>query len=304
MVQYSATFDSPNKVYRLGLIEAHQQRLVKQIEVASVLEEIDGNTAYVNLLRVDIDKQRAQIEINTGSGDKVQRKTFWIKQRDDLYTESGERLEYQDQWVVDTISFDPEYGYIDFANGQSVALGQSKGSLDDDVMRAQVHETVREHLEKELRLRDQGIKVLSLFFIDKVANYRVYHDDGTESLGKIGQWFEEPYTELTAKYERFRPLAVDDVSAIHDGYFSIDKKGRIKDTTGKTADDESTYDRIMKNKEKLLSFDDPLRFIFSHSTLREGWDNPNVFQICTLKETKSVDSKRQEIGRGLRLPVN
>lgn len=303
-VQYSATFTSPYKVYRLGPIEAHQQRLVKQIEVSSVLEHIDGNTAYIKLLKLDIDKQRAQIEINTGRGDAAKRKAIWVKQRDELFTKSGERLEYQDRWVVDSISFDPESGYIDFATGQSVSIGQSMGALDDAVMQAQVHETVREHLEKELRLKEQGIKVLSLFFIDKVSNYRVYHEDDTESLGKIGQWFEEAYRELTTKYARFKPLAVDDISAIHDGYFSIDKKGRIKDTSGKTADDESTYDRIMKNKEKLLSFNDPLRFIFSHSALREGWDNPNVFQICTLKETKSIDSKRQEIGRGLRLPVN
>lgn len=304
MVQYSATFSSPYKVYRLGPIEAHQQRLVKQIEVSSVVEEIDANQAYVQLLNVDIDKQRARIEINTGQGDTVTRKSFWVRQRDDLYTRSGERLEYDGQWIVDTISFDPDNAYVEFANGQEVTLGQAKGSLDDDVMRVQVYETVREHLEKELRLKDQGIKVLSLFFIDRVANYRVYDDEGHESLGKIGQWFEAAYTELTTKYQRFQPLAVDDVGAIHDGYFSVDRKGRVKDTSGKTADDESTYDRIMRNKEKLLSFDDPLRFIFSHSALREGWDNPNVFQICTLKETKSVDSKRQEIGRGLRLPVN
>ncbi|MDQ3539236.1 MAG: DEAD/DEAH box helicase family protein, partial [Chloroflexota bacterium] len=301
LVQYSATFDSPTKLYRLGPIEAHQQRLVKQIEVASVLEQLDGNNAYVRLLKVDIAKQRVQLEINIGQGDAVARKPVWVKQRSDLYELSKHRLEYQDRWVVDDLSFDPVDGYVDFDNGQAVTLGASTGGLDDEVMRAQVHETVREHLEKELRLTSQGIKVLSLFFIDRVANYRQYGEDGAESLGKIGQWFEESYRELTSK-GRFASLGVDDVGAIHDGYFSVDKKGRVKDTTGKTADDESTYDRIMRNKERLLSFSDPLRFIFSHSALREGWDNPNVFQICTLKETKSIDNKRQELGRGLRLP--
>lgn len=304
MVQYSATFDSPNKVYRLGPIEAHQQKLVKQIEVASVLEELDDNTAYVALREVDIVKQRAQVEINTGAGENVKRKTVAVKLNDDLYLKSGERLEYEEGYRVNSISFDPASGYVEFANGTMVSLGQATGAHDEALMRAQVYETVREHLDKELRLIAQGIKVLSLFFIDKVANYRDYQDDGTESLGKIGEWFEESYRELTTKYERFRPRAEENIAAIHDGYFSRDKKGRIKDTSGKTAEDDSTYELIMQNKEKLLSLGEPLRFIFSHSALREGWDNPNVFQICTLNETKSIVKKRQEIGRGLRLPVN
>src|SRR5690606_16943593 len=138
MIQYSATFSSDYKVYRLGPIEAHQQRLVKQIEVSSVVEEIDANQAYVQLLDVDIDKQRAKIELNTGRGDPVTRQSLWVKQRDDLYPKSGERLEYDGQWIVDTISFDPDNAYVEFANGQAVTLRQAKGSLDDDVMRAQV----------------------------------------------------------------------------------------------------------------------------------------------------------------------
>lgn len=154
-----------------------------------------------------------------------------------------------------------------------------------------------------MAVRNNGIKVLSLFFIDKVANYRLYQDDGSTSLGKIGQWFEEAYKELTQK-PLYKGLLSFPAEKVHDGYFSKDKKGNSKDTTGKTKDDEGTYALIMRDKERLLSADEPLRFIFSHSALREGWDNPNVFQICILNETRSQDRKRQEIGRGLRLPVN
>ncbi len=170
-------------------------------------------------------------------------------------------------------------------------------------MRAQVRETVEQHLKKERALRGKGIKVLSLFFIDRVANYRIYNDDGSTSLGKIGQWFEEAYADLSAK-PIYKGLISFPVTNLHGGYFSQDKKGQAKDTSGTTKDDEDTYSLIMRDKERLLDPDEPLRFIFSHSALREGWDNPNVFQICTLNETQSVDKKRQEIGRGLRLPVN
>ena len=170
-------------------------------------------------------------------------------------------------------------------------------------MKAQVRETVEQHLKKERALKGRGIKVLSLFFIDRVANYRIYNDDGTRSLGKVGQWFEESYRELMAKpiFKESIPL---DVTQVHDGYFSQDSQGHSKDTTGNTLADEDTYNLIMRDKERLLDPGEPLRFIFSHSALREGWDNPNVFQICTLNETQSVQKKRQEIGRGLRLPVN
>ena len=168
---------------------------------------------------------------------------------------------------------------------------------------AQVVETVRQHLDKERTLAPLGVKVLSLFFIDKVANYRAVDDDGNPTLGRIGQWFEEAYTELAAK-PRYAALGLPPVDQVHDGYFSVDNKQRPKDTRGDSAADIDTYDLIMRDKERLLSTDEPLRFIFSHSALREGWDNPNVFQICTLNESRAADRKRQEIGRGLRLPVN
>ena len=170
-------------------------------------------------------------------------------------------------------------------------------------MKAQVYETVEQHLKKERALKGKGIKVLSLFFIDRVANYRIYNEDGTTSLGKIGQWFEEAYqgADRKADVQGAHPLRRCEV---HNGYFSQDKQGHAKDTRGNTADDDDTYNLIMRDKERLLDPDVALRFIFSHSALREGWDNPNVFQICTLNETQSLEKKRQEIGRGLRLPVN
>jgi type III restriction enzyme len=222
---------------------------------------------------------------------------------DDLYVTSDERQEYATGFIVDDISFRSGAEAVEFTNGLDVTLSEASGSFDEDVKRSQVYETVRQHLDKERALAAQGVKVLSLFFVDKVANYRVYDDDGNESLGPIGQWFEEAYAEL-ASQPRYARLSLPPVTEVHDGYFSIDNKGRFKDSRGTGETDSSTYDLIMKDKERLLSADEPLRFIFSHSALREGWDNPNVFQICTLNETKSKDRKRQEIGRGLRLPVN
>ena len=304
-LQYSATpLDGAVRVYRLGPIEALGQKLVKRIEVASVREESNANDAYVRLLKVDAKKQTAQVEINVGSGADVSQKKVTVGPKHDLHVVSKERQEYRSGYRVSEISFDPADSYIEFGNGRRIALGQAAGGLDDEVMREQVRETVREHLEKERRLRPQGIKVLSLFFIDRVANYRQYADDGKAlPLGKIGQWFEEVYTELIAR-PQYGDLPKDPVRDIHDGYFSSDRKGGYRDTTGTTKDDDAAYTLIMRDKERLLSLDTPLRFIFSHSALREGWDNPNVFQICTLNESRSVTRKRQEIGRGLRLPVN
>ncbi len=303
-LQYSATpLDGAVRVYRLGPIEALGQKLVKRIEVASVREESNVNDAYVRLLKVDAKKQTAQVEINVGSGAVVAQKKVMVGPKHDLNVVSKERQEYRSGYRVSEISFDPADSYIAFGNGRRVALGQASGGLDDEVMRAQVRETVREHLEKERRLRPQGIKVLSLFFIDRVANYRQYADEGQPVLGKIGQWFEEAFAELIAR-PQYAGLITDPVDRIHDGYFSTDRKGGYRDTTGTTKDDDAAYELIMRNKERLLSLGEPLRFIFSHSALREGWDNPNVFQICTLNESQSVTRKRQEIGRGLRLPVN
>ena len=304
-LRYSATHKNPyNLLYSLGPIDAYDLRLVKRIEVASLLEDQSFNSTFVALKKVDNKngiKASLQINVQVKAGPK--KKQVTVKQGDDLLLRSKDRQEYQHGWMIANISCEPGLEHVEFTNNQIVRLGEELGGLGDELMRAQVFETVEQHLKKEHAVKGKGIKVLSLLFIDKVANYRQYHDDGSTSLGKIGQWFEEAYTELTQKplYKGLLEFPVEDV---HDGYFSADKKGKAKDTTGKTKDDEGTYAKIMRNKEQLLSMDEPLRFIFSHTALREGWDNPNVFQICTLNETKSQDRKRQEIGRGLRLPVN
>jgi type III restriction enzyme len=177
--------------------------------------------------------------------------------------------------------------------------------MRDDVWRSQIRHTVKRHLEKELQVRERGIKVLSLFFIDRVANYRDYEEAGQPVQGKFAVAFESELAAL-AREERYKSLEwlQQPMEKLHNGYFAQDKKGVLKDTRGDTQADDEVYNLIMKEKERLLSLEEPLRFIFSHSALREGWDNPNVFQICTLNETRSAVKKRQEIGRGLRLPVD
>ena len=191
---------------------------------------------------------------------------------------------------------------ITFTNGKTLYVGQSLGSLKEDLMKFQIQKTVENHFEKERKLKDKGIKVLTLFFIDKVANYRSY-ENGEAIQGKFSVWFEEIFKTLQ-KDPHFTDLIPYSAEKVHNGYFSADNKGILKDTKGNTKADDDTYSLIMKDKERLLSIEEPLRFIFSHSALREGWDNPNVFQICTLNESRSDLKKRQEIGRGLRLPVD
>ena len=304
-LRYSATHRDPyNLLYKLDPIQAYDLRLVKRIEVASVQEENSFNDAYVRFVKTNnTNGIKAQVEIHKEGPAGPRSSKIWVKQGDDLFVKSGEREIYRTGYIVQNIDCTPGFEYVEFNQGRFLELGQEIGGLGDDVMRVQVYETIEQHLKKERVLRGRGIKVLSLFFIDKVANYRVYHDNGTTSLGKIGQWFEGAYRELTAK-PIYKGLIPFDVAEVHDGYFSQDKDGRAKDTRGNTAADEDTYNLIMRDKERLLDPAEPLRFIFSHSVLREGWDNPNVFQICTLNETQSVEKKRQEIGRGLRLPVS
>ncbi len=177
------------------------------------------------------------------------------------------------------------------------------GGIKDDLMEVQIRNTIQRHFDKEIQVKEKGIKVLSLFFIDAVKNYRTYDSEGKPQKGKFAEIFEKHYNELINK-DIYKPLQKFAVEQVHDGYFSQDKKGIFKDTSGNQKDDDDTYAKIMRNKEQLLSLEEPLKFIFSHSALREGWDNPNVFQICTLNESRSTMKKRQEIGRGLRLPVN
>ena len=304
-LRYSATHkDTYNLLYRLDPVRAYDLRLVKRIEVASIRSDEAFNEAYVKLLKTDNTRGiKAQLQIHKQgqSGPKLTK--LWVKQGDDLFDKSLGRENYRDGYIVQNIDCTPDAEYVEFSSGRFLELDQELGGFGDEIMKAQVWETVEQHLKKERALRGKGIKVLSLFFIDKVANYRVYGDNDETSLGKIGLWFEEAFEELTKRplYEGLIPF---DVSKVHNGYFSRDKQGHVKDTSGKTKADEDTYNLIMRDKERLLDTDEPLRFIFSHSALREGWDSPNVFQICTLNETNTLDKKRQEIGRGLRLPVN
>ena len=304
-LRYSATHKNyHNLLFKLDPIQAYDLRLVKRIEVDSVLGEPNLNTASVKLRGVDNEKGiKATLIVNVKQGANTTQKKVTVKVGDDLFIKSKERFEYQDGFIVRNIDCTPGVEHVEFNNGQVVVLGRSSGGLDEEIMREQVRQTVKQHLQKERAVKGKGIKVLSLFFIDRVSNYRVYYEDGTVGLGKIGKWFEEALTSFLQQ-ELFKGILNFPVEKLHNGYFSQDKKGKPKDTSGQTKDDDDTYHLIMSDKERLLSLDEPLRFIFSHSALREGWDNPNVFQICTLNESQSIYRKRQEIGRGLRLPVN
>ncbi len=247
----------------------------------------------------------------------VQRKKKTVRQGSDLLEVSGGRDVY-DGYILNNIYCKEGEEYIDFTSKPDIVkLGEALGEVNqDDYKRLQIRKTIEEHLDKELRLRPRGIKVLSLFFIDRVANYRDYDDEGNPRPGKYAVMFEEEYAELIRKpkyADLFKSVDIETAAdGVHDGYFAVDKKKdstgaeRIKESRGEgtSVADESAYQLIMRDKEKLLSFDSKLKFIFSHSALKEGWDNPNVFQICTLNETSSVMKKRQEIGRGLRIAVN
>ena len=307
-LRYSATHrELRHLVYRLDPIRAYDLRLVKRIEVASVRPDDNFNDAYARLLQTDNKKSiRAQLEIHVQQKNgEVKPQKIWVKQNDNLFELSKNREIYRDGYLVRHIDTRPGNQYVEFANGLRLTPEQALGSQTQTLMQAQIRETIEQHLLKERTLRGQGIKVLSLFFLDHVKSYRIYKPDGTTDLGQAGRWFEEAYRQLTEGPNAPYPeAAVPDIPAIHDGYFARDRKGRLKDTTGTTRDDEDTYQLIMRDKERLLDLNEPLRFIFSHSALREGWDNPNVFQVCTLNETNSPIKKRQEIGRGLRLPVN
>jgi type III restriction enzyme len=306
-LRYSATHRNPyNLVYRLDPIRAFELKLVKQIVVASATAESGANDAFVRVENIDYKKgisARVRLHVQTSEGPRE--KSITIKNGADLFKLSNERAAYQQGYSVAEISAEPGNEFIRFNNGRILKKGEESGGLQEDVWRIQIKHTIKRHLDKELQLRNQGIKVLSLFFIDRVANYRNYNESGQPVKGKFAQAFEAELTAL-AKEERYQELTwlKQPMEKLHDGYFAQDKRGVLKDTRGDTQADDEVYDKIMRKKEILLSLDEPLRFIFSHSALREGWDNPNVFQICTLNETRSVVKKRQEIGRGLRLPVD
>ena len=303
-LRYSATHKNIyNLVYSLNPIKAYDLGLVKQIEVDSIIEENAYNDAFVSLEKISATKASvmAKLTIHCNGTHGVSKKMLTVKIGDDLYKCSGERSVYKDGYIIEEI--DAVNQSISFANGKMVYAGTEIGGLHDEILKFQIRKTIEEHLKKEKRFKDKGIKVLSLFFIDKVAHYRSYTEDGAAVKGKFAQWFEDMYREYSEK-DAYKELCRTPIDEVHNGYFSSDTKGKLKDTNGQTKADNDTYNLIMKDKEKLLNPDNPLRFIFSHSALREGWDNPNVFQICTLNETKSEMKKRQEIGRGLRLAVD
>ena len=313
-LRYSATHkEIYNPVYKLDSISAYEKKLVKQIEVATVGVTQNLNTEYIKVISIKASKNgiTAKIELDIKNRSGVSRKEISIK-HGDVLSEKAKRDIY-DGYIVNEITYnevEPSKSFIDFGKVK-LTLGQVNGGQDPILIkRLQIRKTIQEHFEKQLALKSKGIKVLSLFFIDKVANYRIYDSEtGEAKKGKYALIFEEEYNSLiqSGKYQ-----GVGDVSKVHDGYFSIDKKktksgveySEFKDTKGNTNADDDTFTKIMKDKEKLLSFNEPLAFIFSHSALKEGWDNPNVFQICTLNETTSEMKKIQEIGRGLRIAVN
>jgi type III restriction enzyme len=307
-LRYSATHvDKYNMLYRLDAVDAYEQKLVKKIEVISIRSEESFNKPYIKLVEVGERKAKIEIDIEDRNG-KVSRKTKLVKMGDDLYDHSGERSVYRN-YIIEDINWGSGSECIE-VSGHLLRLGEAIGDInEDEIKRYQIRKTIEEHLDKELLYTQYGIKVLSLFFIDKVANYRDYDKDGNPVRGKYSIMFEEEYRKLMSK-QKYQTLfnvtnKVYDIDEIHNGYFAQDKKGKIKDTKGNTDADKDVYSLIMKDKEKLLSLSEPLKFIFSHSALREGWDNPNVFQICTLKDSGGTYvSRRQEIGRGLRLAVN
>ena len=321
-IRYSATHKKDkeyNKIYRLDAIDAYNQKLVKKINVKGieVLNNKSENT-YLFLDSVDISSKHdpvAKIEIEVKTSTGVTRKLMKIKAGDRLYDKSGELPEYKDYVVSEIDARYDQYDTVFFTNGEEIAVGQATGDVDADyITRIQIRETIHSHLEKEKELYKKGIKVLSLFFIDEVAKYK-YYEDGTALKGEYAKMFEEEYIKALSEYRSIvdenylKYLDSFDTGKIHAGYFSIDKKGHvvdpsINDKKEYLSFDEDAYDLIMKDKERLLSLNEPVRFIFSHSALREGWDNPNIFQICTLKHSNSEISKRQEIGRGLRICVN
>lgn len=305
-LRYSATHTNLyNLVYSLNPVSAYDMGLVKQIEVDSVLTENDFNRAFVQLEGVSSTKTRtsAKIRIDINGKKGVERKVLTAKVGDDLYELSNKRENYKTGYIVNEI--DVSNQCITFSSGDMLRVGDSRGGLRDEVMKEQMRKTVEEHFQKERKYKEKGIKVLSLFFIDRVANYRAYDDAGNSQKGKFALWFEEIYKALAEK-EAFKGVIPFDAGKVHNGYFAQDKKGVFRDSSEnrETQADDNAYHLIMKDKEKLLDPANSLRFIFSHSALREGWDNPNVFQICTLNETRSELKKRQEIGRGLRLCVN
>ncbi|PPA66212.1 restriction endonuclease [Lactococcus lactis] len=318
--RYSATHrdNTYPKIYQLGAVDAYDNQLVKQIEAAGIEMDEDGNRAHLKLIETKTGKNgiTAKIEVYKKTRNDADKTIMNFKAGDDMFSKTKLQV-YDKVGFIQGIDPTPGFESVTFSGNPEKITFESATLEDEATKRAQIAKTIEEHLNKELQFKKTGqrIKVLSLFFLDKVENYRVYDEEGNPSLGRYARIFEEEYERLIhlSKYKDLNDVNVP-VSEVHDGYFSADNKGKLKNTKGDTQADESTYEMIMKNKEGLLTFYDEekhhtakankIRFIFSHSALKEGWDNPNVFQIATLIETKDTITKRQKIGRGLRIAVN
>lgn len=336
-LRYSATHaEEYNKIYRLDALDAYNQKLVKKIQVKGInIKGSTGTTGYLYLEQIMLDTKkppRALVEWEVRSSSGHVKRVRKALDKGANFFELSEGMPQYKNWVLTEID-----GYKNqiTVNGIEIQAGEAVGDLDEKTFRRiQIRETIQSHLEKEKVLFRKGIKVLSLFFIDSVDKYRVYDQDGNEALGEYAKIFEEEYNNLRSgfldlfhqeyndylketdpgKLKGYMPtdykdyLQRDDANKVHNGYFAVDKKKKLVDPSVKRgsedSDDISAYDLIMKDKERLLSFDEPTRFIFSHSALKEGWDNPNVFQICALKQSDSTVRRRQEVGRGMRLCVN
>ncbi len=317
ITRFSATHKKDrefNKVYRLDAIDAFNEKLVKKIKVIGIdVDSASGVNSFLFLDKIHISKNEypkasIHLEVEVKGSQGIVKKVRKFKEGDDLYQYSG--LEQYQGFVIAEIN--GLKNIVRFTNGVEIGVGQVHGDVDEKhIRRLQIRETIRAHIEKEREMFKRGIKVLSLFFIDEVKKYRDY--DKPDNKGDYAKMFEEEYQQIISERQLFdeeynRYLDKHPAEKVHNGYFSIDKKGKFVDSKEKRglygSDDVNAYDLIMKNKERLLSFDEPTRFIFSHSALREGWDNPNIFQICTLKHAQSEISKRQEIGRGLRIAVD
>ncbi|OOY05873.1 DEAD/DEAH box helicase family protein [Thioclava sp. F28-4] len=297
-LRYSATHrNAYNVVYRLTPFDAYRQGLVKRIEVASVVQQDNENLPFVRVEELNASKRTVSAKLSVHklmATGKIQEKPITVRSGDSLVEKTG-RAEYEG-FVVDEIN--PGSGFIRFANNQELALGGEQGSDRDAIFEAQIAFTVEEHFRRQRRLKEHGIKVLSLFFIDKVDNYAP--DDG-----KLKLMFVKAFDEIKQRYDEWKDVKAGDVQK---AYFATKTKKtgetEVLDSTGKTEQDNEAFNLIMREKERLLSFEEPVAFIFSHSALREGWDNPNVFQICTMREVGSDTERRQQVGRGVRLPVN
>lgn len=316
-INYSATHTQKhNLVYALDAVDSYNQKLVKKIEVKGFqVKNFRGTDKYLYLEDIILSPNKppkAKVEFEIAYKKSINRETRNLSVDDNLYELSNNMEQYKGYRISE---IDPVQGTISFTNGETIRKGDVVGDVSEkDMRRIQIRETIKSHFEKEEELFNKGIKTLSLFFIDEVSKYRQYDEDGQELLGEYGEIFEQEYIDILNQYINLhntpyqKYLKKINVVDTHKGYFSIDKKGRSVNSkakgTSKISDDISAYDLILKNKERLLSFEEPTRFIFSHSALREGWDNPNIFQICTLKHGTSVTMKRQEVGRGLRICVN